>query len=90
MKYFKPAKYIFELMVLHQHILPSQGPQTQSEIRKLSQSINTFTIENAAFNQFLKDESYTFLKFLPPFSSFLMETLHLQESRTPVEELAAI
>ena len=30
---FKPAKYIFELMVLHQHILPSQDPQTQSEVQ---------------------------------------------------------
>ena len=51
-----------------------------------------FTLGNAFFKPyiFLNDKSCTFLKFLPPFSSFLMETLHLQESRTPVEELAAI
>ena len=62
----------------------------------LSQSILSqnlmFTLGNALFKPyiFLNDKSCTFLKFLPPFSSFLMETLHLQESRTPVEELAAI
>ena len=41
----------------------------------------------------MKDEKKvhdTFLKFFPPFSSFLIDTLHLQESSTPFDELAAI
>ena len=66
----------------------STNPIWNSEIESIHQHL-ILTFKSAAFNPSLKDES-TFLKFLPPFSSFLMETLHLQESRTPVEEFAAI
>ena len=68
-----------------------EGPAPAYSARSRStKPIWQMRLESRAISPCVGNLKSTFLKFLPPFSSFLIDTLHLQESSTPVEELAAI